>query len=112
MFRYSIRTLLALVLIAAVICAVMFAFPLWLRVLVLFVGVLAMPGPLVVMLRGGGPAAKSSALGGLVAYAVWLACIGFPAGFEKSANFGQFWSEITFGGFGGGFGGGGFAGGG
>jgi len=81
MLRFGLRALFGIVLLAAVACAVVLVLPAWLRVATLFIGVLALPGPLVVMLRYGGRGAKSFALGGLAAYIVWLLVVGVPMGF-------------------------------
>jgi len=81
MLRFSLCALFGIVLLAAIACAVVLAFPAWLRVATLSIGVLALPGPLVVMLRYGGKGAKSFALGGLAAYVVWLVVVGVPTGF-------------------------------
>jgi hypothetical protein len=81
MFRFSLLALMSTVVAAAVACAVLFVFPYWLRASVLFVGVLAIPGPLYVLYRNGGFAVQSFALGGLVAYGAWFIIVGVPGGF-------------------------------
>ena len=81
MFRFSLLALMSTVVAAAVACAVLFVFPPWLRASALFVGVLAIPGPLYVLYRNGGFAGRSFALGGLVAYAAWFIIVGVPGGF-------------------------------
>jgi hypothetical protein len=81
MLHYSLRALMLVVLAAAIACAVLFAFPPWLRASALFVGVLAMPGPLYVLYRIGDRSSKAFALGGLVAYVAWFIVVGVPSGF-------------------------------
>ena len=81
MFRFSLLALMSTVVAAAVACAVLFVFPYWLRASALFVGVLAIPGPLYVLYRNGGFAGRSFALGGLVAYGAWFIIVGVPGGF-------------------------------
>jgi hypothetical protein len=75
--RYSIGQLLFLVALVAVACFVWIA-PAIVRVPLLFIAVLIMPGPLVVLLRYGGRRAQSFALGGLAAYVAWLLLGGIP----------------------------------
>ena len=81
MLRFSLSALMLTVLAAAIACAVLFAFPPWLRASTLFVGVLAVPGPLYVLIRIGGRSGKAFAQGGLVAYAAWFIVVGVPCGF-------------------------------
>jgi hypothetical protein len=84
--RYSIGQLLFLVALVAVACFVWVA-PAIVRVPLLFITVLAMPGPLVVLLRSGGRSAQSFALGSLVAYAAWLVMGGIPCAVYVSHRF-------------------------
>ena len=87
MFRYSLATLLGVVAAAAVVCAVLFAVPTGVRVVVLFMSVLAMPGPLFVAWRQGSKALKAAAASALVAYAAWFVLIGIPVGFSAARTF-------------------------
>jgi len=81
MLRFSLGALMLVVLAAGVACAVLFVFPPWLRASALFVGVLAIPGPLFALFRLGSRSGKAFALGGLVAYAAWFIVVGVPCGF-------------------------------
>ena len=81
MLRFSLSALMLTVVAAAIACAVLFVFPPWLRASTLFVGVLAIPGPLYVLIRIGGPSRKAFAQGGFVAYAAWFIVVGVPSGF-------------------------------
>jgi hypothetical protein len=87
MFRFSLRTLLISIAVLAAIFAVLFAVPEWLRIVTLFIGVLALPGPLVVLSRNGTPASKAFALGGLVSYGVWFVIVGVPCAFHAAAQY-------------------------
>jgi hypothetical protein len=75
--RYSIGQLLFVVALTALACFVWTA-PAVIRVPLLFVAVLALPGPLVVLWRYGGQYAKAFALGGLVGYGTWFLLGGIP----------------------------------
>ncbi len=79
--RFSLRALLALVFFAAIVCAVLLGFSVWLRVSSLFIGVLAMPGPLAILARSGNPSAKTFGVGGFIAYAAWFIVVAVPGGF-------------------------------
>lgn len=79
--RFSLRAIFGVVLLAAVVCAVLLAFPGWLRVSALLVGVLAMPGPLAIMARSENRLAKTFGVAGFVAYAAWFIVIAVPGGF-------------------------------
>jgi hypothetical protein len=89
MIRFSVRTLLAFVLLAAIVCAILFALPEGWKILSLFIGVLALPGPLVVLSRRGTPAGKAFALGGLASYLVWFAMVGLPCGIHAVYQYGE-----------------------
>ncbi len=79
--RFSLRALLGFVFLAAIVCAVLFAFPVWLRVSALLVGVLAMPGPLAILARRSEGPARTFGVAGFVAYLAWFIFIGIPGGF-------------------------------
>jgi hypothetical protein len=85
MLRYSLATLLGVVAAAAIVCAVLFAVPTGIRLVVLFVSVLAMPGPLFVAWRQGNKPLKAAAGSALVAYAAWFAVIGIPVGLSAAS---------------------------
>ena len=87
MFRFSLLTLLILVAICGVVCAILLMAEEWFRIVGLFIGVLALPGPLVVMCRHGNPASRAFALGGLVSYGVWFTIVGIPCAFHAAAQY-------------------------
>src|SRR3954454_21967584 len=87
MIRFSLGTLLILIALFAVLFAVVLLVPEWLRIIALFIGVLALPGPLVVMCRHGNPASRAFALGGLVSYGVWFTIVGIPCAFHAAAQY-------------------------
>jgi hypothetical protein len=89
-FRFSLRTALGFMGVVALGCAVLFAVPEYVRLSVLFVGVLMMPGPLAVMARSGSAPARAFCLAGLVSYAAWFVLIGIPSGFFVVQQFGQY----------------------
>jgi hypothetical protein len=76
--------------IVAVACAVLFAVPEYLRLTILFLGVISMPGPLAVLARYGAPHMRAFGLGGLVAYAAWLVLVGVPDSFFAMRELGQY----------------------
>ncbi len=76
--RFSLRALLVFVLVVAVACGVIFIYPKWLSIGVLYVGALSLPGPLIIAVLSNQPAAKSFALGGLAAYVLWFVLEGLP----------------------------------
>jgi hypothetical protein len=76
--RFGMQTLLALVTMVALACAVLFVAPPIVRVAALFVAVSVMPAPLLVLLRHGGREIQTFALGSLVGYATWLVLGGLP----------------------------------
>jgi len=78
MFNYSTRTLLVIVIIAALFCFLVFQVRPVHRVPILFALALVMPAPLAVILRHGSIHAASFAIGSLVAYAAWLLTCGLP----------------------------------
>jgi len=75
--RFGMRALLVTVGLVAIACYV-WAAPVLVRVPVLFVAVLVMPGPLVVLWRQGGRGSQAFALGSLVAYGLWFVVGGIP----------------------------------
>jgi hypothetical protein len=79
--RFSLRAIFALIAAVAVACAVLFAVPEYVRLAILFLGVVAMPGPLAVLARYGSPRLRAFGLGGLVSYAAWLVLVGIPVAF-------------------------------
>jgi hypothetical protein len=87
MLRFSLSTLLILVAVFAIVCAILLMAAEWLRIITLFIGVLALPGPLVVMCRHGNPASRAFALGGLVSYGVWFTIVGIPCAFHAAAQY-------------------------
>jgi hypothetical protein len=87
MFRFSLATLLILIAVFAAVFAAILLVPEWLRIILLFIGVLALPGPLVVMCRYGTPASRAFALGGLVSYGVWFIIVGVPCAFHAAAQY-------------------------
>jgi hypothetical protein len=84
--RYTIGQLLIMVALVAFACFVWVA-PENVRVLLLFVAVLVMPGPLVVVMRYGGRNAQTFALGSLVAYVAWFIIDGFELHVTRVVNF-------------------------
>lgn len=89
-FRFSLKAIFGLMAVVAVACAVLFAAPEYLRLTILFLGVIAMPGPLAVLARYGAPHMRAFGLGGLVAYAAWLVLVGVPGSFFAMREFGQY----------------------
>lgn len=89
MLRFSLKAIFALILTAAVVCAVLFAFSEHVRLATLFVGVLAMPGPLASLAAHGKGRFRIFALGGLAAYGAWFILIGIPGGFFAMNHFGE-----------------------
>lgn len=84
MARFTVKALLGALALASVAFAVIFAFPPHVRIATLFVGVLVLPGPLVVALRYGAAGARTFALSGLVSYAAWFVVVGIPAGWDAA----------------------------
>ena len=89
-FRFSLQAIFGLTAVVAVACAVLFAAPEHLRLTILFLGVIAMPGPLAVLARHGAPPMRALGLGGLVAYAAWLVLVGVPGSFFATRELGQY----------------------
>ena len=76
--KFSLRAIFALIAVVAVVCTVLFAVPEYIRLSILFVGVVAMPGPLATSAWFGSRESRAFGLGGLVAYVAWLAIAGIP----------------------------------
>jgi hypothetical protein len=89
-FRFSLKAIFGLMAVVAVACAVLFAVPEYLRLTILFLGVISMPGPLAVLARYGAPHMRAFGLGGLVAYAAWLVLVGVPGSFFAMRELGQY----------------------
>lgn len=89
-FRFSLKAIFGLMAVVAVACAVLFAAPEYLRLTILFLGVIAMPGPLAVLARYGAPHMRAFGLGGLVAYAAWLVLVGVPGSLFAMRELGQY----------------------
>ena len=87
MLQFSLKALLLVVAVVAVACTVLFALPPNAGRVVLLIGVVALPGPLVVAYLRGSRRTRSFALGALVAYAVWLIVIAIPISFIATRRF-------------------------
>jgi hypothetical protein len=89
MFQFTMRGLLGLIVLAAVVCTVLFAIPPGYRVAALAVGAMALPGPLVVGFLYGRQWIKAFAAGALVGYAAWFVILGIPAGWQAKQSLGS-----------------------
>lgn len=78
--RFSLRAIFAAITAIAVACTVLFVVPEYVRLTILFAGVVAMPAPLAILARYGAPEIRAMGLGGIVAYVAWLVLAGIPAG--------------------------------
>ena len=116
--RFSLKAIFGLILVAAIVCGVMFAAPQHIRLAALFVGVLAMPGPLVSLAVFGRGRMRVFAAAGLSAYGAWFVLVGIPGGFYAMNHFSDyvgislsnFGASLSgAGAMGGGYGGGGMA---
>jgi hypothetical protein len=90
MLRFSLKAAFLFILLAALVCTVLFAVPEHVRIAILFLGVLALPGPLAVVARQGGRQSRAFALGGLIAYGAWFVLVGIPAGLFAAQQFGAY----------------------
>ena len=78
--RFSLRTVFVAITVVAFLCMVFFVVPENVRLTILFVGVVAMPGPLAILARSGSTEMRALGLGGIVGYVAWLALAGIPVG--------------------------------
>ena len=88
--KFSLRAIFALIAVVAVLCTVLFVVPEYIRICILFVGVVTMPGPLVSLAFYGSRELKAFALGALAAYGAWLVLVGVPAAFFAMNHFGEY----------------------
>ena len=78
--KFSLRAIFAATAVVAVVCTVLFVVPEHIRLAILFMGVVAMPGPLAILTRNDSPELRALGLGGIVAYVAWLVLAGIPVG--------------------------------
>jgi hypothetical protein len=95
MWQFTLKALLGTVLVIAVVLAVLFAVPAGIRILALFVGILALPAPLVTMFLSGNVTARSFATGSLIAYAAWFIIVGIPGGFQAITYYSTFMVPVA-----------------
>lgn len=79
--QYTLRALFAGLTVVAFACFVVFVAPPLVRIAVLIVATLALPGPLAVLMRHGDRNIQAFAVGGLAAYAAWLIIGGAPCAY-------------------------------
>jgi hypothetical protein len=84
MARFTVKALLGALALASVVCAVIFAFPPYVRIATLFIGVLVLPGPLIAAVRYGTAWARTFAQSALVSYGAWFVVVGIPAGWHAT----------------------------
>ncbi len=80
-FQFSLRSLFWLTAVVAVLCSVVFAMPDWAAVPLMTLGILALPGVLVVLLAHGGPNHRAFAIG-----AIFPGCVVFLVGAFAAAS--------------------------